>query len=42
MTDPTSYAARWNTKALPFDFVWFTPRANDDDPCNPHPVAPPP
>ena len=31
--DPQVYASRWNTQALPFDFVWFTPRANDDDPC---------
>ena len=30
---PTDYAPRWNATALPFDFVWFTPRANDDDPC---------
>ena len=32
-TDPTSYASRWDTDKLPFDFVWFTPRLNDDDPC---------
>lgn len=32
-TDPASYAPRWNTTKLPFDYVWFTPRANDDDPC---------
>jgi uncharacterized iron-regulated protein len=31
--EPSAYAARWNTARLPFDFVWFTPRANDDDPC---------
>lgn len=31
--DPAGYAARWNTTRMPFDFVWFTPRANDDDPC---------
>ena len=30
---PRAYASRWNTTALPFDFVWFTPRATDDDPC---------
>ncbi len=30
---PPAYASRWNATALPFDFVWFTPRANDDDPC---------
>jgi uncharacterized iron-regulated protein len=32
-TEPAAYAARWNTTTLPFDFVWFTPRATDDDPC---------
>jgi uncharacterized iron-regulated protein len=31
--EPGTYASRWNVTALPFDFVWFTPRANDDDPC---------
>jgi uncharacterized iron-regulated protein len=31
--DPPAYAVRWNTTALPFDFVWFTPRATDEDPC---------
>jgi uncharacterized iron-regulated protein len=31
--DPPAYAARWNATALPFDFVWFTPRATDEDPC---------
>lgn len=31
--DPAAYAARWNTARMPFDYVWFTPRANDDDPC---------
>jgi uncharacterized iron-regulated protein len=32
-TDPSAYASRWNVRALPFDFVWFTPRATDEDPC---------
>lgn len=32
-TDPAAYASRWNSSGLPFDFVWFTPRATDDDPC---------
>ena len=32
-TDPHAYGSRWNTTTLPFDFVWFTPRATDDDPC---------
>lgn len=31
--EPAAYAERWNAKVLPFDFVWFTPRATDDDPC---------
>ncbi|MEA2748381.1 MAG: hypothetical protein QOI41_2524, partial [Myxococcales bacterium] len=31
--DPPAYAARWNVTTLPFDFVWFTPRATDEDPC---------
>lgn len=31
--DPSAYASRWNTTTLPFDFVWFTPRATDEDPC---------
>jgi uncharacterized iron-regulated protein len=30
---PEAYAARFGAPRLPFDFVWFTPRANDDDPC---------
>ncbi len=31
--DPRAYAPRYGSKALPFDFVWFTPRATDEDPC---------
>jgi uncharacterized iron-regulated protein len=27
------YAADFEARVLPFDFVWFTPRANDVDPC---------
>jgi uncharacterized iron-regulated protein len=30
---PDAYAARFGTTSLPFDYVWFTPRANEDDPC---------
>jgi uncharacterized iron-regulated protein len=31
---PGDYASRFGVTILPFDFVWFTPRANDDgDPC---------
>jgi uncharacterized iron-regulated protein len=27
------YAHRWDGEALPFDYVWFTPRADRPDPC---------
>jgi len=30
---PTAYAARFDQQALPFDYVWFTPRVDDQDPC---------
>lgn len=30
--DPNAYAAIFEG-ALPFDFVWFAPRVDDDDPC---------
>ena len=30
--EPTAYAARFEG-ALPFDYVWFTPRVDADDPC---------
>lgn len=30
---PEEYASRFDAGLLPFDFVWFTPRASDDDPC---------
>lgn len=36
-TEPAAYAARFHPVTeggpLPFDFVWFTPRASDEDPC---------
>lgn len=32
-TDPAAYAAKFDTAVAPFDFVWFTPRADDEDPC---------
>jgi len=32
-TSPNDYAARFSTTSLPFDYVWFTPRMDDDDPC---------
>ena len=31
--DPASYGEEWGVPRPPFDAVWFTPRANDDDPC---------
>ena len=30
---PHQYASRFGADKLPFDYVWFTPRATDDDPC---------
>ena len=32
-TSPVAYAAAFDG-ALPFDFVWFTPRVDDTDPCD--------
>ncbi len=32
-TRPEPYAATFNATTLPFDYVWFTPRMDDDDPC---------
>jgi uncharacterized iron-regulated protein len=31
--DPLAYTARFTGSAFPFDYVWFTPRVDDDDPC---------
>jgi uncharacterized iron-regulated protein len=33
--DPAAYAKPLGATDLPFDFVWFTPRADDTDPCAP-------
>jgi uncharacterized iron-regulated protein len=33
--DPAAYAALFHATTLPFDFVWFTPRLDDEDPCKP-------
>ena len=30
---PGDYAGRFGAVRLPFDFVWFTERADDSDPC---------
>jgi uncharacterized iron-regulated protein len=32
-TMPESYAPRFRRDTLPFDYVWFTPRLDDLDPC---------
>jgi uncharacterized iron-regulated protein len=32
-TSPADYAERFGDGGLPFDFVWFTTRADDVDPC---------
>lgn len=34
--DPGSYSQLFNTVQLPFDYVWFTPRVEDVDPCEKH------
>lgn len=33
LIDPRQYAAKTRTEKIPFDFVWFTPRSDDEDPC---------
>src|SRR5207249_4403351 len=30
---PGDYAARFASDGLPFDYVWFTPKIDDADPC---------
>jgi uncharacterized iron-regulated protein len=32
-TEPQSYALPNSDGRLPFDYVWFTPRVDDEDPC---------
>ena len=32
-TEPHSYAVPYPNGRLPFDYVWFTPRVDDEDPC---------
>jgi len=32
-SDPAAYARTFGVEHLPFDFVWFTPRADELDPC---------
>lgn len=31
--DPQVYSEALSARTLPFDYVWFTPRENDEDPC---------
>jgi uncharacterized iron-regulated protein len=31
--DPSAYATRFRRQTFPFDYVWFTPRVDDQDPC---------
>jgi uncharacterized iron-regulated protein len=33
LIDIASYTTHWNGKAFPFDYIWFTARANREDPC---------
>jgi uncharacterized iron-regulated protein len=30
---PAAYASRFRRSTVPFDYVWFTPRVDDEDPC---------
>jgi uncharacterized iron-regulated protein len=32
-TEPHDYALAYRNDRLPFDYVWFTPRVDDEDPC---------
>lgn len=32
--DPAAYAESFGVTALPYDFVWFTPRVDDQNPCD--------
>lgn len=32
-TEPAAYASQFGDGPLPFDYVWFTPRVDDVDPC---------
>jgi len=31
--EPGAYAAGFERNVLPYDYVWFTPRVDDLDPC---------
>ncbi|MGH7929155.1 MAG: ChaN family lipoprotein [Candidatus Binatia bacterium] len=32
-SEPENYALPYSNGRLPFDYVWFTPRVDDEDPC---------
>jgi len=32
-TEPQSYGLSYPNRRSPFDYVWFTPRVDDEDPC---------
>lgn len=34
LLEPAAYAESYGVERLPFDYVWFTPRVDDDDPCD--------
>jgi uncharacterized iron-regulated protein len=31
--EPQNYARSYSNGRLPFDYVWFTPRVDDENPC---------
>jgi uncharacterized iron-regulated protein len=33
LLEPAAYAARFRQQTFPFDYIWFTPRVDDQDPC---------
>ncbi|MCB1801471.1 MAG: hypothetical protein KDI82_07280 [Gammaproteobacteria bacterium] len=33
LTQPPEYRQWFGTERLPFDYVWFTPRVDDEAPC---------
>lgn len=33
VTDPRAYASRFGAEEIPFHYLWFTPRGDDEDPC---------
>lgn len=34
LTEPIDYRSWFGGERLPFDYVWFTPRVDDEDPCD--------